>query len=91
MALMNFYIEGLDMIRIYLNDFNKLNLDKDWLRPFKIAMAEHAEYEHRKKLELPQIMDAHMNLKRTVFINYVANWANPLMEYEEAINRIEQE
>jgi hypothetical protein len=91
MAIMNFYIEGLDMIRIYLDDFNKLNLDKDWLRPFKIAMAEHAEYEHREKLGLPQIMDASMNFKRTLFVNYVANWPNPLMEYEEAINKIEQE
>lgn len=90
MAITNFFVEGLDLLRIYLEDYNKINIEKDWLRPFKIAMAESAEYEHREKLGLPQLMDSSMWFRRSIFVKFVLTASNPLMEYEEALKGLDK-
>lgn len=88
MAITNFFVEGLDLLRIHLEDYNKINYKKDWMRPFQIAMAECCEYRHRKTLDLPQLMDSSTYIKKSIFLNKVLDEANPLMEYEAAIKRI---
>ena len=90
MAIVNFFVEGLDLVRIHFEDYNKLNHKKDWLSPFKIAMAENAEYEHREKLGLDNLMDRTMWLKRSIFIQKVLTEPSPLMAYEEAIKKVDQ-
>ena len=90
MAINNFFIEGLDLLRIHLGDYNKINHSKDWLRPFQIAMAEIAEHEHRKKLGLPLLMEEMGWFKRSLFVNKVHDEANPLMAYEEAMKRVDK-
>ena len=58
------------------------------MRPFQIAMAERSEYEHRKTLDLPQLMDSTTYINKSIFLSKVLNEVNPLMEYEAAIQRI---
>ena len=90
MAVLNFFMLGMDLVRIHFDDYNKVNMDKDWFWPFVIAMAERSEYEHREKLGMPQIMDQYSWLKRSLFINKVLNEQNPLMAYEESLGRLEK-
>lgn len=87
MALFNFYILGFDLVRIHLGDFNKANPAKDWLHPYKIAMAEVEEYEHRETLQLPQLLEKIDVLNRRIFTQKVLTDANPLMSYEEFMEK----
>ena len=89
LAVLNFYVKGLDLVRIYFEDYNKVNYDKDWLRPFTVTMAEMKEYEHREKLDMPQLMDNMMWIRKSLFINNVRTEKNPLMAYEEALERLD--
>lgn len=87
MALSNFYAQGLDLVRIHLGDCNTASPKRDWLRPYKIAMAEIAEYEHREILQLPQLLEQMDMLNRRVFAQKVLTEADPLMSYEEFMKK----
>ena len=87
MALSNFYIQGLDLVRIHLGDCNTANPKRDWLRPYKIAMAEVEEYEHRKTLQLPQLFEHTDMANRRIFTQKVLSDTNPLISYEEFLEK----
>ena len=91
MALFNFYILGFDLVRLHLGDFNKANPERDWLRPYKIAMAEIEEYEHRETLQLPQLLEKIDMLNRRIFTQKVLTDANPLMSYAEFMEKQDRE
>lgn len=90
MAVLNFFMLGMDLVRIHFDDYNKVNTDKDWFWPFVIAMAEKSEYDHREKLGIPQILDQYSWLKRSLFIDQVLNEQNPLRAYEESLARLDK-
>lgn len=87
MALYNFYIVGLDLVRIHLRDFNEINPKRDWLHPYKVVMAEVSEYEHRKILQLPQLLDGIDVANRMIFTQKVLTDTNPLMSFEEFMEK----
>lgn len=91
MTLASFHMQAFDIIRIYLQDANTINPSKDWRAPYRIAMLELAEYQHRKKLGLQQLCGDLDPLNFQIFTKFVLTESEPLMEYEKYLNKLESE
>ncbi len=77
-----YYINGINYVRAEFDDIDK---EKDWLRPFIKSMLIWEEHQIREKIGLPSLLpDSLAALKHSTFLNLVtAGHKNPFYEWEK--------
>lgn len=77
-----YYVNGFNLVR---SEFDDLDKEKDWLRPFLKSMLIWHEDQMREKIGLPSLLpDSLDGLKHSTFMNLVANGhRNPYFEWEK--------
>lgn len=91
MTVSSFHMQAFDIIRIHLQDANTINPSRDWRTPYRIAMLELAEYQHREKLGLQQLCDSLDMAHFHMFTKFVLSEQEPLMRYEKYLNSLDSE
>lgn len=81
-ALLLYYANGLNMVRITIGDKSP----RDWFKPFVEAMLVWEEASYREKLGLPRLTPGFVDhLAYSNFLNYVTNGApSPYYEWSKA-------
>jgi hypothetical protein len=82
-ALHLYYVNGMNLVR---GEFDDVDNEKDWLRPFIKSMLIWEEDQVRKKLNLSSLLtDPLDGLKHSTFMNLVTNGhKNPYYEWEKS-------
>ena len=77
------YLNGVNYVR---GEFNDIDKEKDWLRPFIKSMLIWEEDIVREKIGLPSLLpDSLDSLKHSTFMNLVTNGhKNPFYEWEKS-------
>jgi hypothetical protein len=78
-ALLLYYINGLNMVRLESGD----NAERDWFKPFVEAMLVWEEHTTRQNIGLPSLFDDPVGgLCYSTYMNYVVDGAlNPFFEF----------
>jgi len=78
-----YYLNGVNYIR---GEFDDIDKEKDWLRPFIKSMLIWEEDRIREKIGLPSLLpDSIDALKHSTFMNMVINGhRNPFYEWEKS-------
>lgn len=82
--LLLYYINGFNYVRA---EFDDLDADRDWLRPFMTSMLIWEEERARSKLGMESLSPDPMHaLKHSVFMNLVvAGHKNPYFEWKKTV------
>jgi hypothetical protein len=89
--LAKFHLGASEIMRAFFDDKNTINPNKDWVKPFLEVSMEQAEYNHRKKLHLSQLSKNFNNFRHIVFMKYVLEAREPLLEFEKSLTKLDDE
>ena len=83
-----YFVNGMNCVR---SEFNDIDADRDWLRPFIKSELIWEEDQVRRKIQLPRLLpDIFDPIKHSTFVNIVVNGSkNPLYEWEKKWVEIE--